>query len=108
MAIRDIVLVPDPVLREVATPVAEVDGEIRALMDDMLETMYDAPGIGLAAPQIGIKARDRHGLQDDDDKPNLSKWPILKFLNFQKKNLLWKKAAFPSLVIMVKSRAPSR
>ena len=71
MAIRDIVLVPDPVLREVATPVAEVDGEIRALMDDMLETMYDAPGIGLAAPQIGISKRVIvMDCSDDDDKPN--------------------------------------
>ena len=70
MAIREIVLVPDPVLREVATPVAAVDDEIRTLMDDMLETMYDAPGIGLAAPQIGISKRVIvMDCSDDDDNP---------------------------------------
>ncbi len=57
MSIRDIVILPDPVLKEVCAPVAAVDDEVRALLDDMLETMYDAPGIGLAAIQIGIKKR---------------------------------------------------
>jgi len=57
MAIRPIVLVPDPVLRQKAAPVAKVDDAIRQLMDDMLDTMYDAPGIGLAAPQIGLSTR---------------------------------------------------
>ena len=57
MAIRPILTVPDPVLKQVSKPVAEVTDETRALMDDMLETMYDAPGIGLAAPQIGILQR---------------------------------------------------
>ena len=57
MAIQPIVFIPDPVLRQVATPVDAVDDAIRSLMDDMLETMYDAPGIGLAAPQIGISKR---------------------------------------------------
>ncbi len=71
MAIRDIVLVPDPVLRQVAVPVTSVDDDIRRLMDDMLETMYDAPGIGLAAPQIGISQRVIvMDCSDDDDKPN--------------------------------------
>ncbi len=57
MAIRDILKVPDKRLRDVAQPVASVDEEIRALMDDMLETMYDAAGIGLAATQIGVDKR---------------------------------------------------
>ena len=57
MAIRPIVILPDPVLRRKAEPVAAVDADIRQLMDDMLETMYDAPGIGLAAPQVGISSR---------------------------------------------------
>ena len=57
MTIRDIVLLPDPVLRTECDPVAEVDDDMRALMDDMLETMYDAPGIGLAAIQIGVPKR---------------------------------------------------
>ena len=53
MAIRDILTVPDPVLKQKSAPVAKVDDSARQLMDDMLETMYLAPGIGLAAPQIG-------------------------------------------------------
>jgi peptide deformylase len=57
MALRDILLVPDPRLKLVSTPVAQVDDEVRALMADMLETMYDAPGIGLAAIQIGVPQR---------------------------------------------------
>lgn len=54
MAIREILVVPDPVLKQVSTPVEVVDDELRALMDDMLETMYAAPGIGLAAIQVGV------------------------------------------------------
>ena len=57
MAIRPILTVPDPVLKQVSKPVDQVTDEIRALMDDMLETMYDAPGIGLAAVQIGVPVR---------------------------------------------------
>ena len=57
MAIREILTAPDPRLREVSKPVETVDDELRALMDDMLETMYDAPGIGLAAIQIGVPKR---------------------------------------------------
>lgn len=54
MAIREILVVPNPVLKQVSQPVERVDDELRALMDDMLETMYAAPGIGLAAIQIGV------------------------------------------------------
>ena len=57
MAIREILTAPDPRLREVSKPVDKVDDALRALMDDMLETMYDAPGIGLAAIQIGAPVR---------------------------------------------------
>lgn len=57
MPIRSIVLHPDPRLKKVCDPVAAVDEEVRTLMADMLETMYDAPGIGLAAPQIGVLRR---------------------------------------------------
>jgi len=53
MAIRPILTVPNPILKKVSKPVAEVTDQTRALMDDMLETMYAAPGIGLAAIQIG-------------------------------------------------------
>jgi len=54
MAILDILKFPDPRLRNSAKPVAEVDESIRKLADDMLETMYKAPGIGLAATQVGV------------------------------------------------------
>ncbi|WP_093996783.1 peptide deformylase [Octadecabacter ascidiaceicola] len=57
MTLRPILIHPDPRLKSTADPVAEVDKAARALADDMLETMYDAPGIGLAAPQIGILQR---------------------------------------------------
>jgi len=57
MAIRDILTVPDPRLKEVSQPVEKVDDELRALMDDMLETMYAADGIGLAAIQVGVPKR---------------------------------------------------
>ncbi|PKQ08367.1 MAG: peptide deformylase [Alphaproteobacteria bacterium HGW-Alphaproteobacteria-12] len=54
MTIYDIITAPDPRLKEVSKPVQRVDDALRALMDGMLETMYAAPGIGLAAIQIGI------------------------------------------------------
>ena len=57
MAIREILTVPHPALKQVSEPVAAVDDELRALMDDMLATMYDAPGIGLAAIQVGVPKR---------------------------------------------------
>ena len=57
MAIREILTVPDPMLKKISKPVEGVDDALRALMDDMLETMYDAPGIGLAAIQIGVPKR---------------------------------------------------
>jgi len=57
MTLFPIFTIPDPVLRKVAAPVERIDDELRRLADDMLATMYDAPGIGLAAPQIGISRR---------------------------------------------------
>ncbi|WP_395014898.1 peptide deformylase [Dongia sp.] len=57
MAVLPIIVAPDPRLKQVAKPVDKVDAEIRRLMDDMLETMYKAPGIGLAAPQVGVLKR---------------------------------------------------
>jgi peptide deformylase len=55
--IRPILIHPDPRLKKVCDPVKAVDDSVRALMGDMLQTMYDAPGIGLAAPQIGVLSR---------------------------------------------------
>lgn len=57
MAILPIIRLPDPRLRLVSEPVARVDGEILQLLDDMLETMYDAPGVGLAAIQVAVAKR---------------------------------------------------
>jgi peptide deformylase len=57
MTILPIIVAPDPRLKRIAKPVAQVDGGVRSLMDDMLETMYQAPGIGLAAPQVGVLQR---------------------------------------------------
>lgn len=57
MSVRDIVILPDPMLREVSKAVSSVDKDVRLLFDDMLETMYKAPGIGLAAIQIGVARR---------------------------------------------------
>ncbi len=57
MTRRNILIHPDPRLKKVCAPVAEVTDDIRKLADDMLETMYDAPGIGLAAPQVGVTSR---------------------------------------------------
>jgi len=57
MALRPILVAPDPRLKQVSEPVTEVTDELRRLMDDMLETMYEAPGIGLAAIQVGVPKR---------------------------------------------------
>jgi len=57
MAILPILTIPDPILRKKAKPIERVDAELRRLVDDMLATMYEAPGIGLAAPQLSILRR---------------------------------------------------
>ena len=57
MTILPIITIPDPILRKKALPVERVDDALRQVADDMLATMYDAPGIGLAAPQIGLSRR---------------------------------------------------
>ena len=57
MALLPILTAPDPQLKKISKPVEKVDDEIRKLMDDMLETMYAAPGIGLAAAQVGVLKR---------------------------------------------------
>ena len=57
MALRDILVYPDPRLRQVSAPVTEFGDDLRQLVDDMAETMYDAPGIGLAAIQIDVPLR---------------------------------------------------
>jgi peptide deformylase len=57
MSTLPIVKLPDPILRQTSTPIERVDGEVLKLADDMLDTMYDAPGIGLAAVQVGVPKR---------------------------------------------------
>ncbi len=57
MTIKPLIILPDPILRQVSTKVEQVNDEIRTLADDMLATMYDAPGIGLAAIQVGVPKR---------------------------------------------------
>lgn len=57
MTIKPLIILPDPVLRQVSKPVERVDAETERLVEDMLETMYDAPGIGLAAIQVAVPRR---------------------------------------------------
>ncbi len=82
MAVRKIRIWPDPALKEKARPVAEVDGTIKALVDDMFETMYKANGVGLAATQIAVPQRiividldpKGHGKTDDEVRQELDEW----------------------------------
>ena len=73
MAILPIVEVPDPRLRQISSPVKEVNKEVRALIKDMFETMYAAPGIGLAAIQVGVPLRvlvmDLHEPEEEGGEP---------------------------------------
>lgn len=75
MAIFPIRTFPDPVLRTPAAVVDEIDDGIRRLVEDMLETMYDAPGVGLAAPQIGVSLRVI--VFDIGDGPHVMVNPVL-------------------------------
>ena len=70
MAMLPIITAPDPRLKRISEPVAKVDAGLRRLMDDMLETMYKAPGIGLAAPQVGaLKRVIVIDIAREDEKP---------------------------------------
>jgi len=57
MSKLEIITIPDPILRKIAMPIERVDDAVRRLADRMLEAMYEAPGIGLAAPQVGVSRR---------------------------------------------------
>ena len=95
MTIRKILTEPDPFLRKKSTNVDTVDNDVRSLMDDMLETMYDAPGIGLAAIQVGVPKRVIvMDLSKNDEKKILCILLIQKLLQNQKMMLLMKKDAF--------------
>lgn len=73
MARLDILTYPNPKLAEKSTPVEQVDDALRTLIDDMIETMYTADGVGLAAPQVGVNKRvivlDCDPRQDEEGKP---------------------------------------
>ena len=78
MAILRIYETPDPVLRQISTPVETVDDDLRTLVADMFETMYDAPGIGLAAVQVGVPKRLLvMDLQEPQD-PDNPEGPVVK------------------------------
>ena len=71
MALRQIVTLPDPVLRRKAKPVTKFDKDLRALIDDMIETMREAPGVGLAAPQVDVSQQlivVEYAEDEDDDE----------------------------------------
>ena len=72
-----IVKIPDPILRQIAQPVDEITDGVRQLLDDMAATMYDAPGIGLAAPQINVSQRLMVIDCGKDDAPELFKICLL-------------------------------
>src|SRR5690606_40052031 len=75
MALLDVLQFPDPRLRRRSEPVEKITDELRQLAADMLETMYDEPGIGLAAPQVGVPLRlvvvDTEWTEEDADRPPL-------------------------------------
>jgi peptide deformylase len=77
MTIKPLIILPDPILRQVSSPLEAIGDEARRLADDMLETMYDAPGIGLAAIQIGVA---RRMLVLDVSKDDEEKKPLV-FIN---------------------------
>jgi peptide deformylase len=75
--VREIVIWPDPVLKEIAKPVDRVDDALRKLLDDMAETMYAADGVGLAAPQVGVLKR----VLVIDTSPRQDGQKLLHFVN---------------------------
>ena len=77
MTIKPLIILPDPILRQVSKPIETMDSGVKKLADDMLETMYDAPGIGLAAIQIGVA---RRMLVLDVSKDGEDKQPLV-FIN---------------------------
>lgn len=77
MTIKPIIILPDPLLREVSKPIERIDADLTRLIDDMLETMYDAPGIGLAAVQVAVA---RRLLVIDVSKEGEDKQPLV-FIN---------------------------
>jgi peptide deformylase len=83
MTLRTIVTLPDPVLRRKARPVAKFDKNLHTLIDDMIETMREAPGVGLAAPQIGLSERllviEYYEREEDEENEEAPKkvWAVI-------------------------------
>ena len=87
MSVKKILIEPNKLLRQVSKSVDKVGDEERALMDDMLDTMYDAPGIGLAAIQIGVPKRIivmDIGRDEDKKEPRYFVNPVIKNKNEEK------------------------
>ena len=78
MALLRIYETPDPMLRQISTPVEKVDDELRALVADMFETMYEAPGIGLAAVQVGVPKRLLVMDLQEPENPDDPESPVVK------------------------------
>ncbi len=74
MTIRPLIILPDPLLRQLSDPVVDLDGRVKTLIDDMFETMYEAPGVGLAAVQVGVTQRivTMDATRGDDEKQPLA------------------------------------
>ncbi|HET9812378.1 MAG TPA: peptide deformylase [Sphingomicrobium sp.] len=90
MAIRPIFETPDPVLRQISKPVATFDAELKTLVTDMFETMYAAPGIGLAAVQVGVPIRLLViDLQEPEDPENPESKPVRDPRVFINPEILW-------------------
>jgi len=79
MALRTIVSVPEPVLKRKAKPVTKFDNKLQTLIDDMIETMRDAPGVGLAAPQVAVSERvivvEYYEREEDEEKDDNEQAP---------------------------------
>lgn len=104
--ILDIVKYPDPVLKKKSAPIEKVDAEIQKLIDDMFETMYAAPGVGLAAPQVGISKRilvvDVGQLEAEVHKPD-PKVIINPTVAIREGKILWDEGclSLPQLIVPI-------
>ncbi|MDO8461335.1 MAG: peptide deformylase [Deltaproteobacteria bacterium] len=110
MSILKIVKYPDPVLKKKSLPVSKIDRETGRLLDDMLETMYDAPGVGLAAPQVGISQRilvvDVGQLEGEERRPD-PKAIINPEIIHREGKIIWEEGclSLPSLIVPVERSA---
>ncbi|HEY5901173.1 MAG TPA: peptide deformylase [Anaerolineales bacterium] len=83
MPTRTIITLPDPVLRRKARPISRFDGDLQALIDDMIETMREAPGVGLAAPQVNVSERlivVEYGEEEEDENGVVTEKPKKLFV----------------------------